>query len=328
MDVPNMGGASEPRLFDRLHEAIKVRHYSVRTERAYRYWIKRFIFFHDKRHPSELGGQEVNAFLSWLATQRDVSAATQGLALNAIVFLYRHVLEQELSDIGTFVRSKQPRRLPVVFTHDEALRVLAQLRGREWLMANLLYGSGLRLLECARLRVKDIDFHNRALLVRYGKGGRDRVTVLPDSAVQPLREQIEYVRRLHAYDRAEGYGEAKLPYALARKYPNAGKELGWQFVFPASKRSPDLDSDKIRRHHIHSSVLQKAVKTAIRRAAIHKPASCHTFRHSFATRLLQRGADIRTVQELLGHSDVHTTEIYTHVLNINKRGVRSPVDES
>ena len=289
MDVPNMGGASEPRLFDRLHEAIKVRHYSVRTERAYRYWIKRFIFFHDKRHPSELGGQEVNAFLSWLATQRDVSAATQGLALNAIVFLYRHVLEQELSDIGTFVRSKQPRRLPVVFTHDEALRVLAQLRGREWLMANLLYGSGLRLLECARLRVKDIDFHNRALLVRYGKGGRDRVTVLPDSAVQPLREQIEYVRRLHAYDRAEGYGEAKLPYALARKYPNAGKELGWQFVFPASKRSPDLDSDKIRRHHIHSSVLQKAVKTAIRRAAIHKPASCHTFRHSFATRLLQRG---------------------------------------
>ncbi|KPK37609.1 MAG: integrase [Gammaproteobacteria bacterium SG8_47] len=323
-----MGGASEPRLFDRLHEAIKVRHYSVRTERAYRYWIKRFIFFHDKRHPSELGGQEVNAFLSWLATQRDVSAATQGLALNAIVFLYRHVLEQELSDIGTFVRSKQPRRLPVVFTHDEALRVLAQLRGREWLMANLLYGSGLRLLECARLRVKDIDFHNRALLVRYGKGGRDRVTVLPDSAVQPLREQIEYVRRLHAYDRAEGYGEAKLPYALARKYPNAGKELGWQFVFPASKRSPDPDSDKIRRHHIHSSVLQKAVKTAIRRAAIHKPASCHTFRHSFATRLLQRGADIRTVQELLGHSDVHTTEIYTHVLNINKRGVRSPVDES
>lgn len=327
MDVPKDGTSREPRLRDKLREAIKVRHYSVRTERAYWYWIRRFILYHGKRHPSELCGQDVNEFLSWLATQRDVSAATQGLALNAIVFLYRHVLEQEVSDIGAFTRSKQHRRLPVVFTHEEALRVLAQMRGREWLMATLLYGSGLRLLECARLRVKDIDFANRALLVRDGKGGRDRVTVLPDGAVQPLRRQIEHVRRLHVYDLAEGYGEAKLPYALARKYPNAGKELGWQFVFPASKRSHDPDSDKIRRHHIHSSVLQKAVKLAVRRAGIHKPASCHTFRHSFATRLLQRGADIRTVQELLGHSDVHTTEIYTHVLNINKRGVHSPVDE-
>lgn len=327
MDLPDKGAEGEPRLLDKLHEAIKVRHYSVRTERAYAHWIKRFIFYHSKRHPTVLGAEEVGEFLSWLAVQRNVSAATQGQAYNAIVFLYRHVLEQELGDIVAFTRSRKLRRLPVVFTHEEALRVLAQMRGREWLMAMLLYGSGLRLLECARLRVKDIDFDNRALLVRDGKGARDRVTVLPDNAVQPLRHQIEHVRRLHAYDLTEGYGEAKLPYALARKYPNAGKELGWQFVFPASKRSHDPAGGKIRRHHIDPSVLQKAVRVALRRSGIHKPASCHTFRHSFATRLLQRGADIRTVQELLGHSDVHTTEIYTHVLNINKRGIRSPIDE-
>ena len=322
-----LSGAAAPRLLDQVRNAIRVRHYSIRTEQSYVYWVRYFIRYHHLRHPQDMGGEEINQFLTFLAVQRTVSPATQNQALNAIIFLYKSVLEIDLGIFDNFTRAKYKKRLPVVLTHDEAIRVLSHLSGTTWLMASLLYGCGLRLMECVRLRVKDVDFDRRSLIVRSGKGGKDRVTVLPIKLVEPLREQIATVKNLHDFDLSDGFGDVYLPHALARKYPSAGKTLAWQYVFPASKRSLDPRANKIRRHHIAESMLQKAVRVAVRKSSVNKPASCHTFRHSFATRLLERGADIRTVQELLGHSHVNTTEIYTHVLKINKTGVLSPIDE-
>lgn len=319
--------ADAPRLLDQVRQAIRLRHYSIRTEESYTRWIRYFIRYHKLRHPRDMGGEEINQFLTFLAVKRNVSPATQNQALNAIMFLYKAVLEVDLGTFGNFIRAKYKRRLPVVLTHDEATRVLAQLSDTPWLMASLLYGCGLRLMECMRLRVKDVDFDRRCLIVRHGKGGKDRITLLPAKLIEPLRDQIGSVKNLHEFDLGEGFGDVYLPYAIARKYPNAGKTLAWQYVFPATRRARDPRSNLIRRHHLDESVLQKAVRGAIRRSGINKPASCHTFRHSFATRLLERGADIRTVQELLGHSHVNTTEIYTHVLKINKTGVLSPIDE-
>jgi integron integrase len=316
----------ERRLVDRLREAIRSRHYSRRTEKAYWYWIRYFIFFHGKRHPAEMGAAEVTVFLSWLATERNVAAATQNQALSALLFLYQQVLGQKLPWLDEIVRAQRPVRLPVVLSEGEVRRLLEQLDGGPRLMAGLLYGAGLRQIECLSLRVKDLDFAYRQILVRDGKGAKDRVTMLPENLVQPLQRHLGKVRALHQLDRKQGYGEVRLPYALARKYPRAGYEWGWQFVFPSASRSRDPDGGAVRRHHVHPDTLGKAVKRAARLAGIIKPVSCHTLRHSFATHLLERGHDIRTVQELLGHSDVSTTMIYTHVMNKGARGVKSPLD--
>ena len=316
----------EKRLIERLREAIRARHYSRRTEQAYWYWIRYFILFHGKRHPGEMGAREVTAFLSWLATERNVAAATQNQALSALVFLYRHVLGAGLPWLDGLVRAQRPVRLPVVLSEAEVRRLLEPLEGGARLMAGLLYGAGLRQIECLSLRVKDIDFNYRQIIVRDGKGARDRATMLPENLVQPLQRHLGKVRLLHERDRKEGYGEVWLPHALARKYRRAGYQWGWQFVFPSANRSVDPESGVMRRHHIHPDTLGGAVKRAARAAAIIKPVSCHTLRHSFATHLLERGYDIRTVQELLGHSDVSTTMIYTHVMNKGARGVKSPLD--
>ena len=318
---------NSPRLLVQVKNAIQVRHYSIRTEQAYVRWIKNYIYFHNKKHPNEMGDEEITAYLSHLASTKNVSAATQNQALNALVFLYRKVLEIEVGVFKDLVRAKRPKRLPVVLSHDEALDVLSNINGMPWVMASLLYGSGLRVMECVRLRIKDIDYKFKQITVRDGKGKKDRITLLPESLIEPLKEAIEHANNIHKFDLSEGFGEVYLPYALARKYPNAPIETGWQYIFPASKRSIDPRSNIERRHHISESVVQKAVKKAVRNTDIVKPASCHTFRHSFATRLIEKGTDIRTVQELLGHENVSTTEIYTHVLNINKRAVLSPVDE-
>ena len=320
------GATRTPRLRELLHRAIGVRFYSRRTEKTYWYWIRYFIRFHGRRHPSELGATEVTAFLNWLATERNVAAATQNQALNALLFLYKHVLGRELPWFEGLVRAKRPVRLPVVLSEAEVRRLLAQLDGFKWLMVSLLYGAGLRLQECLMLRVKDMDFAYRQIVVRDGKGGKDRVTMLPENLVQPLQVHLGRVRRLHQRDLQAGCGEVWLPHALARKYPRAGYEWGWQFVFPSGNRSPDPETGVIRRHHIYPDTAQRAVKQAAKAAQIMKPVGCHTLRHSFATHLLQSGHDIRTVQELLGHSDVSTTMIYTHVLNRGGRGVRSPLD--
>ncbi|QXD14403.1 integron integrase [Rhodocaloribacter litoris] len=316
---------SSPRLLDQVRSVCRTRHYSISTERAYVQWIKRFIYFHGKRHPAQLGASHVREYLSFLAEVRQVAASTQNQALNALVFLYRHVLHRELGDFGGYARARRPRRLLVVLTRHEVGDVLSHLIGPPGLVVQLLYGSGLRLLEALRLRVKDLDFGYRQLVVRDGKGGKDRITLLPDRLHGPLQRQWQRVRLLHEEDLEAGFGEAPLPYALARKYPNAGYSEGWQYVFPASQRSRDPRSGVLRRHHLHPSVIQKAVRKAGRQANLSKPVTCHTFRHSFATHLLEDGYDIRTVQELLGHKDVRTTMIYTHVLN---RGttVRSPLD--
>jgi integron integrase len=320
--------SSQPRLLDRVRDAIRVRHYSIRTEQAYLGWIKRFVLFHGKRHPGEMGKAEISAFLTHLAGTGKVAASTQNQALNAIMFLYREVLKQDVGWLDDVERARKPSRLPVVFTPEEVRRVLALLPKDKWLMASLLYGSGLRLMECVRLRVKDLDFHYRQITVRDGKGYRDRVTVLPEKLVEPLQAQLQTVGTVYQQDLKEGYGVVYLPYALERKYPNANREFAWQYAFPASKRSIDPRSGVERRHHISETSLQQAVKNAVRRAGITKPASCHTFRHSFATHLLENGQDIRTIQELLGHKDVNTTMIYTHVLARGGRGVRSPLDYS
>jgi integron integrase len=314
------------RLIDRLRQEIRSRHYSRRTEKAYWYWIRYFILFHEKRHPAQMGAAEVTAFLSWLATERNVAAATQNQALSALLFLYKHVLGQALPWLDEMVRARRPVRLPTVLTEAEVRRLLAQMEGAVRLMAALLYGSGLRQIECLTLRVKDIDFAYRQIIVRDGKGARDRATMLPENLVQPLQAQLGKVRLLHQRDRKEGFGEVWLPHALARKYRRAGYEWAWQFVFPSGKRSEDPESGAVRRHHVHGDTLGGAVKRAAAAAAIVKPVSCHTLRHSFATHLLERGYDIRTVQELLGHSDVSTTMVYTHVMNKGARGVKSPLD--
>ena len=318
--------AAKPKLLDQVRTSIRRKHYSIRTEEAYVDWIKRYIFFHQKRHPAEMSAPEIEQFLNYLAVQQKVAASTQNQALSALVFLYREVLGKEIGVMENLERAKQPQRLPVVLTETEVRHVLAHLEGRNWLMASLLYGAGLRLMECLRLRVKDIDFEYRQITVRDGKGNKDRVTMLPEASVELLKHQLEKARILHSHDLAEDFGAVYLPYALERKYSNAGREWGWQYVFPAAKRSVDPRSGQERRHHADEKSLQRAVKKAVRTARVTKPATCHTFRHSFATHLLKSGYDIRTVQELLGHKDVSTTMIYTHVLNRGGRGVTSPLD--
>lgn len=315
-----------PRLLDRVRERIRYKHYSLRTEESYVQWIRRFVLFHGKRHPSEMGAPEVESFLTSLAVEGNVAASTQNQARSALLFLYKEVLGSELPWLDNVEQAKKPRRLPVVLTEDEVRSVLALLDGVAWLAAALLYGAGLRLMECMRLRVQDIDFKRREILVRDGKGFKDRVTMLPAKAATRLQQHLIAVKAVHETDLAEGYGEVYLPYALERKYPNAGKSWGWQYVFPAAKRSVDPRSGKVRRHHLDGQAIQRAVKQAVVRAGIVKPATPHTLRHSFATHLLQNGQDIRTVQELLGHEDVQTTMIYTHVLNRGGRGVTSPLD--
>jgi len=324
----SLASGNQPRLLDQVREVIRMRHYSIRTEQAYVQWIRRFILFNGKRHPREMGAAELTAFLSDLATRHHVAASTQNQALNAVLFLYRDVLKIDLPWLDEVQRAKKPQHLPVVFTREEVKALLAQLQGTTWLMAMLTYGSGLRLLECLRLRVKDVDFHYKQLLIRDAKGQKDRVTMLPNSLIEPIRTHLVRVRQLHEIDLRDGFGCVHLPHALAVKYPAADREWGWQYVFPSSRRSIDPRSGIERRHHAPEDALQRAVKQAIRKAAIVKPGSVHTLRHSFATHLLESGYDIRTVQELLGHADVKTTMIYTHVLNRGGRGVVSPVDVS
>lgn len=309
-----------------VRRALRVRHYSIRTERAYLGWIKRFIRFHAFRHPKDLGPAEISSFLTWLANERDVSAATQSQALSSLVFLYVQVLGFPLERLTDIERARKPKQLPAVFTEEEVGRVLNRLEGVYWLMAAMLYGSGLRLMECVRLRVKDVDFHYRCVVVRDGKGRKDRVVTLADGLIEPLRAQLAIVEQIHTHDIDAGFGRVWIPEALARKYPSAPSELGWQFVFPAARRSIDPRSGQVRRHHVDPSGLQRAVRAAIRKAGITRKASCHTFRHSFATHLLANGADIRTVQEQLGHRDLRTTQVYTHLLERGGNAVVSPLN--
>jgi len=319
--------ASRPsRLMDEVRRKLRVKHYSLRTEQAYVGWIRRFILSNRKRHPCELGGVEVEAFLSHLANEGEVAAGTQNQALSALLFLYRVVLGVDLPWMEGIVRAKRPQRVPLVLSRDEVQRLLALMQGQAWLVASLLYGTGMRLMECLRLRVKDVDFARNEILVRDGKGAKDRHTLLPRSLVEPLEREIERSRVLHAADMAVGSGKVWLPHALARKYPNASREFGWQHVFVSTRPSRDPRSGAMQRHHMSDAVLARALKTARRRAGIVKPLTAHTLRHSFATHLIEAGYDIRTVQELLGHSDVATTQIYTHVLNRGGLGVLSPLD--
>jgi integron integrase len=315
-----------PKLLDRIRAEIRLRHYSIRTEEAYVDWARRYIRFHDRRHPKEMGAGEVVAFLSHLASERNVSASTQNQAKSALLFLYREVLGIELPWLDEVVAAKVSRRLPVVLTQTEVRRLLEAASGTLGLVISLLYGTGMRLLEGLRLRVKDVEFERREIIVREGKGNKDRVTVLPENLILPLKAHLERVKALHEKDLAAGFGEAYLPDALAVKYPKAGKSWGWQYVFPSAARSLDPRSGKERRHHLYETSVQRAVREAARRASIIKPVTPHVLRHSFATHLLQAGYDIRTVQELLGHKDVQTTMIYTHVLNKGGRGVVSPLD--
>ena len=317
-----------PRLLDRLRHAVRTRHYSRRTEQAYTAWVRRFIHFHGKRHPEEMSATEVSAFLTDLAVRGKVSASTQNQALSAILFLYRHVLGREMGELDSLVRAQRPRRLPIVLARDEVSQVLTRMEGAPLLMASLLYGAGLRLLECCRLRPKDLDFDRFEIIVRNGKGRKDRVTMLPENLVPDLGEHLIKVRAQHKKDLKAGMGSVELPAALQRKYPRAPWEWAWQWVFPATRFYVDQASSRRRRHHLHESVLQRAFKTALRQSDVAKAASPHCLRHSFATHLLESGQDIRTIQELLGHRDVSTTMIYTHVLNRGGRGVRSPLDRT
>jgi integron integrase len=322
----NASLTQSPRLLDQVRGKIRLKHYSIRTEQAYVDWIKRFVLHFDKRHPDEMGAREVEVFLTHLAVQGRVAAATQNQAKAALLFLYREVLDQDLPWLQNVEQAKAPKRLPVVLTQDEVQAVLSRLSGMHWLVAGLLYGSGLRIMEALRLRIKDVEFARGEILVREGKGFKDRVTMLPAVLANPLKAHLEQVRALHEQDVVEGYGEVYLPHALDRKYPNAGREWGWQYVFPSKNRSVDPRSGMVRRHHVQDQAIQRAIRQAVRDAGIVKPATPHTLRHSFATHLLTSGYDIRTVQELLGHKDVATTMIYTHVLNKGGRGVTSPLD--
>ncbi len=314
------------KLLDRVREAIRTRHYSPRTEQAYVHWIRRYIFFHNVRHPADMGQPELNAFLTHLAVKERVSASTQTQALSALVFLYRHVLDRDVGLLEGVVRARRPGRVPIVLTRAEVRRLLAHLDGTVLLVCTLLYGSGLRLLECLRLRVKDIDLERHEITVRDGKGQKDRVTPLPVTCREPLREHLKTIGQLHEDDLRQGLGRAPLPDAVARKHPSADRQWAWQYVFPASSHYTDRLTGVRHRHHLHETVIQKAMAEAVRIAGINKPATPHTLRHSFATHLLEGGYDIRTVQELLGHQDVSTTMIYTHVLNRGGRGVQSPAD--
>ncbi|MBS0215471.1 MAG: integron integrase [Proteobacteria bacterium] len=313
-------------MFEAIRQRVRRLNYSRRTEQAYVGWIRRFIFAHGMRHPRHLGEREVENFLTVLANSAQVSAGTQNQALSALLFLYREILKVDLPWMDNVVRAKRSRRIPVVLSPDEVRRLLAMMDGQSWLMAALLYGTGMRLMECVRLRVKDVDFARNEIVVRDGKGAKDRRVPLPRKLIDHLRAAIERTRLLHQHDIARGLGRVWLPAALARKYMNADLEFGWQYVFPASKISDDPNAEVTRRHHIDEATLQRAVKTARTKAGILKPATCHTLRHSFATHLLEAGHDIRTVQELLGHKDVATTQIYTHVLGRGAGGILSPLD--
>jgi integron integrase len=314
------------KFLDQVREGMRVAHYSLRTEEAYLGWIRRYILFHDKRHPREMGEAEVASFLSHLANDGRVAASTQNQALGALLYLYKAVLDRPLPAVRGIAPARRPERLPVVLDRDEVRAVLARMDGSKWLMASLLYGSGLRLMECLRLRVKDVEFGAGRLIVRDGKGAKDRVTVLPSALRDHLQRQVERVAVIHRRDLDEGFGRVYLPDALARKYPEADRTIAWQYLFPATRKGVDPLDGVTRRHHLAERPLQKAVGEAVRLAGIAKPASCHTFRHSFATHLLESGSDIRTVQELLGHREVTTTMIYTHVLNRGGLGVVSPID--
>ena len=316
----------KPRLLDRVRETIRIRHYSRRTEKAYIGWIRRFIFFHGKRHPSELGATEITQFLSWLAVEKKVSASTQNQALHALLFLYQDVLDLKIPQLDGITRARVTKRLPVVLTREEVRAVLEQLEGMPKLLATLLYGTGMRLLECLQLRIKDIDLATHQITVRSGKGDKDRITLLPATIKPDLIQVLEFAQQQHKTDLAKGAGWVELPFALGRKYPNAGREWIWQWCFPATRIYVDRQTNQRRRHHLHESVVQRAVRAAVRRTGIAKRATCHTFRHSFATHLLEDGHDIRTIQELLGHKDVSTTMIYTHVINRGWGAVRSPAD--
>lgn len=317
---------NQPRLLDRVRIALRSRHYSERTVDAYVHWIRRYILFHKKRHPGDMAETEVNAFLSHLAVEVKVSASTQNQALSALLFLYRHVLNRELGKLEDIVRARKPRRLPVVLSREEVRRVLEHLTGDRRLIVALLYGSGLHLIECLRLRVQDVDMERHEIVVRDGKGSHDRVTMLPDSLVNPLGDHLRRVREIHRRDLDDGWGRVELPNALERKYVNAATDWRWQWVFPQATRWRNRQTGQQGRHHMDPSLVQKAVARAVRMAGLTKRATCHTFRHSFATHLLADGYDIRTIQELLGHKDVRTTMIYTHVLNRGGKGVRSPID--
>jgi integron integrase len=332
MNIHNKTSKNSPeqrpkKLLDQVREKIRLKHYSIRTEQAYVSWIKRFIVFHEVQHPKNMGRREIEAFLSHLAVNRKISASTQNQAFNALLFLYRNVLNKHIDGKIDAIRAKRPGRLPTVMTKDEVIAVVEAMSGVHQLMAKLLYGSGLRLMECARLRVKDIDFDRNQIVVRDGKGMKDRITMLPASVKPTLMKHLENVKKLHEKDLEIGGGSVYMPVALARKYPNASREWSWQYVFPSKSLSTDPRSGRTRRHHIHENSLQKAVKNSANWARLHKRVTCHTFRHSFATHLLEQGYDIRTVQELLGHKNVNTTMVYTHVLNMGAKAVRSPLDE-
>jgi integron integrase len=318
---------SKSPFLESVRRKFRVLHYSIRTEKSYLYWIKYYIRFHGMRHPKDLRARDIESFLSFLAVERQVSASTQNVALAALLFLYTKVLEIDLPYLEGVTRATRPARLPTVFTPQEAMRVISSLPFDHVLPAELMYGAGLRVMECVRLRVKDVHFKYAQIIVRSGKGNKDRVTLLPEKVMAPLKRQIEIVQSIHDRDLAAGYGEVYLPFALERKYPTASMELAWQYVFPAGKRSVDPRSNKERRHHIGAQALQRAVKTAIVDSGINRQASCHTFRHAFATHLLENGYDIRTVQELMGHKDIRTTQIYTHVMNKGANAVKSPLDK-
>jgi integron integrase len=317
---------AQPALLDRMHAALRARHYSPRTETVYCLWAVRFVAFHEGRHPCDMGEGEINAFLTHLAVAGHVSASTQNQALAALLFLYRVVIGREVGNLGTIIRARKKQRLPVVLTRDEVRAVLSRLDGDERLMAALLYGSGLRLMECLRLRVQDVDLARGEIMVRHGKGDKDRITMLPEALKEPLRRQMERARAVHERDVADGWGRVTVPDAIERKYPNAPTDWRWQWVFPQARRWTDPATGQQGRHHVHATILQKAVRQAVRESGTAKRAGCHTLRHSFATHLLESGYDIRTIQELLGHKDVSTTMIYTHVLNKGGLGVKSPFD--
>ncbi len=314
------------KLLEQVSDAIRRKHYAYRTEQSYSDWIKRYILFHKKRHPNEMGSAEIEAFLTHLAVKGKVAASTQNQALSALLFLYREVLHKELAQPIDALRAKPSQHLPTVLSKAEVQQLFLHMSGLHLVMAKLLYGSGTRLMECLRLRVKDLEFERRQLIVRDGKGQNDRVTLLPESLIAPLQLQLQNARKLHEEDLLKGHGAVYLPFALARKYPNAEREWGWQYVFPSGRLSPEPHTNIIRRHYLDESGLQKAVRKAAQAANINRPVGPHTFRHCFATHLLEAGYDIRTVQELLGHKDVKTTQIYTHVLNKGPLGVRSPLD--
>ena len=323
---PRPPDAHEPKLLDQLRDALRLRHYSIRTEESYIGWARRFIVYHEMRHPKDMGATEITAFLTHLADEGEVSISTQNQALSALLFLYRWVLKRDISEPGEFVRAKRTRRLPVVLSRSEVQRVLHELESVQQLVGTMLYGSGFRLMECLRLRVRDVDFERRQILIREGKGRKDRPALLPRISEPALHAHLAKVKRVHAKDLAAGEGRVRLPYAMSRKAPRAAAQWRWQWIFPASKRSPDPRTGTIHRHHIHPTSIQRAVTLAAKRAGLVKRVTCHTLRHSFATHLLEGGTDIRTVQELLGHRSVQTTMIYTHVLGTGPLGVASPAD--